>query len=251
MYPSRITHVLGLLGLSFLLLVAVFLVYYGLLENNIEHAGAFEAFLVVSIPFSMVHAYAWWHNRKCDFDHLTASRAYWPLLALLLVVLLLVEVAEVLRMNFNTLNPYARGSWSDLLPMVVMGPVFEEWIFRDIYLKGLLASGHYKKWVAVAFVSALFAIAHFDVTQGLAWNNMLHVLYTLLVGVGLSVLYMKFGSLVLNALFHMTLNGLGVTLSLWFSSCEPVSWSVAGGFVLFGLTIPVMYFVLKRLWFLS
>ena len=251
MYPRKIYHIFVLLGVSILLIEILMLIIGLCNEQEWFQSSVTATFFLIGLPIFVVHSLVWWRNRKYDFNHLTVSKANMPIILLLISILLLVEVLEVLCMGFSVQHPYLYGSWKEILSMVVLGPVFEEWIFRGIYLKGLLTSGQCRKWVAVAFVSILFGIIHFDLARGLTWNNVMQVLYASVIGVALSIVYMKFGCLILNILYHMLINGTGIALSLGLSSCEPLSWSVTIGFVLYVLTIPVLYFALRRLWFLS
>lgn len=251
MYPRKISHIFVLLGISVLLTEILMLIIGLCNKQELFQSSVIARFVLIGFPLVVVHLVVWWRNQKCDFDHVMVTNANKSIVISLIGTLLLIETSEVLRMGFSVQHPYLYGSWVNLISMVVLGPILEEWIFRGIYLKGLLVSSQHRNWVAVAFVSILFGVIHFDVLQGLSLNNVMHVVYAIVIGFALSVLYLKFGSLLINVLIHILINGLGVVLSVCCSSCESQSWNLVVGYGLFILMIPFLYVSLKRLWYLS
>jgi len=81
----------------------------------------------------------------------------------------------------------------------IIAPILEEILFRGIILKGFLKN--YTVWKAIIFSSLIFAVAHFNIRQGIV---------TFFMGVFLGWLYYKTKSLILPIYAHIINNSLAV-----------------------------------------
>ena len=86
-----------------------------------------------------------------------------------------------------------------LISVGIIAPILEEILFRGIILKGFLKN--YTVWKAITFSSLIFAIAHFNLRQGIV---------TFLMGFFLGWLYFKTKSLILPIFAHIINNSLAV-----------------------------------------
>ncbi len=91
------------------------------------------------------------------------------------------------------------------LLLVVTAGVFEETLYRGYALERL-ASLFNNKWLAAAVTVALFTLAHISAV-GLA-----HLLPVFIISVLITLLYLWRRDLVLNAVAHATIDGIGLLL---------------------------------------
>ena len=80
----------------------------------------------------------------------------------------------------------------NLVSLIVFAPVFEELLFRGILLRRF--SAKYGTWKAILFSSALFGIVHPD------------TLGAILFGIGMCILYLRYGSFLLIVATHCLWN---------------------------------------------
>lgn len=92
--------------------------------------------------------------------------------------------------------------WSVILVAVIIGPIFEELIFRKIFVDTI---GKYNIGLAVFISGASFALFHGNLTQ---------VIYTFAVGLILAWVYAKTKKMIYPILLHMFINFFGSVPSL-------------------------------------
>ena len=91
----------------------------------------------------------------------------------------------------------------------VVGPIFEEIIFRKLLIKKLLPYGDL---VAIIFPSLLFALFH---------ENLYQLFYAFLIGASLSYVYIKSGKIIYTMILHIFINlFFGVIPSMVLSSFD-------------------------------
>ncbi len=98
----------------------------------------------------------------------------------------LVEAFEFLMQS-----PLAAGFY-----VLILAPVFEEFLFRGVLMRGILFKG-VSPLYAVAVSSALFALVHLNMLQGI---------HAFLLGCLLGGIYLKTGSFTIVVLGHMVSN---------------------------------------------
>lgn len=122
------------------------------------------------------------------------------------------------------------GSSPIILQIVAVGivaPVAEEFLMRGVVLNRLL--GYVRVLPALLIQAALFGILHMNLLQGL---------YAGVLGLLLGYVYIKYGSLLMTIVFHITLNTLSVLL--------PESF--AAGVNPFLIIAPAVLFTAGTLW---
>ena len=92
--------------------------------------------------------------------------------------------------------------WIVILVVVIIGPIFEELIFRKIFIDTL---GKYSIGLAVFMSAASFALFHGNLTQ---------VIYTFGAGLILAWVYAKTKKMIYPILLHMFINFVGTVPSL-------------------------------------
>ena len=149
-------------------------------------------------------------------------------------------------------NSYYPFQWEEQSPIlllfqIVLGPIAEEFVFRGIFLKGLLSNSKYPKWLSIVGVSLLFAILHYDI---LSPAPVLEKFFTfanaLLLSLFMSWLFYRTGNLGNVILIHICANAGSVLLQYLFSECHvlmqeyAITLRVAG----YGSVIAAVLFVL-------
>ena len=89
----------------------------------------------------------------------------------------------------------------------IVAPVAEEFLMRGVVLNRLL--GYVRVLPALLIQAALFGILHMNLLQGL---------YAGVLGLLLGYVYIKYGSLLMTIVFHITLNTLSVLLPESFAA---------------------------------
>ena len=93
--------------------------------------------------------------------------------------------------EFLMQSPLAAGFY-----VLILAPVFEEFLFRGVLLRGILFKG-FSPAYAVIFSAALFALVHLNMLQGI---------HAFLLGVLLGGIYLKTGNFTIVVLGHMVSN---------------------------------------------
>lgn len=93
--------------------------------------------------------------------------------------------------EFLMQSPLAAGFY-----VLILAPVFEEFLFRGVLLRGILFKG-FSPAYAVVISSALFALVHLNILQGV---------HAFLLGALLGGIYLKTGNFTIVVLGHMVSN---------------------------------------------
>ncbi|MBR6001700.1 MAG: CPBP family intramembrane metalloprotease [Bacteroidales bacterium] len=92
--------------------------------------------------------------------------------------------------------------WISAVSVVIMAPLFEEWMFRGMILRGLLRKMH-PVW-AIVISAFLFSLIHLNPWQGIP---------AFILGCVFGYVYWKTGNLWLTILMHATNNAIAVVVS--------------------------------------
>lgn len=101
--------------------------------------------------------------------------------------------------NFITPIKHSNLNLLLILETGILGPIFEEIIYRDIIYNTLL-----KFKYPVILTSLLFALSH---------NNLIQIIYTFILGIILNLIYEKESNLKYNISFHIGFNTLSILLT--------------------------------------
>jgi len=213
-----------------LLLLANFLLQYvihiaiydlqGLLELTKYQQNALAMLLANGILLATVTHY---QNRTYS-DLIHPSQSSWFATVVLLAPAVLMLVPGLLLLNqgvFELLmkiwaiskweeeffEMFKDGEFTAILYTSVLAPVFEEIVFRGVFLRSFLA--RYPRWPAIAFSALLFGFAHLNIYQfSLAFP----------MGLLLGWLFERSHSLIPCITLHVAFNTAAVALNLSFSN---------------------------------
>lgn len=136
-------------------------------------------------------------------------------------VLFTYITGESLLVNSYYPFRWTEQSWILLLFSVIIGPVAEEFVFRGIFLKGLLSNPKYPKWLSIMEVSILFAIIHYNLApQATTLFNVFAVGNAFVLSLFISWLYYKTDNLGNVILVHIGANACALFFQYVFSEIQ-------------------------------
>lgn len=107
-----------------------------------------------------------------------------------------VEIPDMLQQ----LSLAMSHSFWGLLALTIVGPITEEFLFREAIIGEMLRRGA-TPWGAILISSIAFGIMHLNLAQGI---------YALPLGIIFGIIYYKTGSIVLTSLLHILNNSIVV-----------------------------------------
>ncbi len=201
LFPNTILQAIGLLIAGLILATPVIFLtrnQYTGFSDDIKNTLLYFVFSLIVLGL----AYFINRKRKIELTYDFKVSFLFPIPLLIVCVFLFqigvsVPVNRIFSINYasasvvkNPLNQMVL-----LLGSLILGPVFEEIIYRGIILNGLLTSKSPK--LAIVISSAIFAVSHGKPVQ---------ILFALILGLFLSWIYYKTKSLGLTILLHFTAN---------------------------------------------
>ncbi len=200
-----------------------------------------------AIGSAIVILLAHWKNRslkeQIKYDFRMASPSFLILLLIVPIIFHLTLFPVFRGLIIDEYTPYSMTSLDYIIGFVILAPVFEEIIFRNIVLRGLLTrySGH----KSIAISSVLFALVHIDIAN-IYWGK---IITALLLGLFLGWLFYKTGRIGLCILLHSSSNLMVIasfSLKNYFHTIIPndfFSISIYSLMMLFA-TISIVYLLL-------
>ena len=89
-----------------------------------------------------------------------------------------------------------------ILYMVILGPVFEELIFRYVALRK--AKEQYSEKKAIIIISLVFALMH---------SGIINIIYAFLIGIILSIIYAKYKNILYPIVIHISANLMSIFIT--------------------------------------
>jgi membrane protease YdiL (CAAX protease family) len=168
--------------------------------------------------------------------HPRQSPLLWLLLApFALSIIVLAELHSTWIPMPETMKSLAESIKNNPLPnflmIVVIAPVFEEWLYRGIILKGLLT--HYSPLKAIMWSAVIFGIVHLNLWQGIS-----AFCGTIAVG----WIYWQTRSL-WHCIFIHAVNNIFSFLGALFNSGEAITFAdFAGGYYIYPVALFICVF---------
>lgn len=157
---------------------------------------------IITAIVGVIRIGGWEVFTKQKFPGLTTT-----LLSILLVLVFGFAIETIMNNLFPSMaDQYVqmvellKSNWFMWIPAVVLAPIFEEILFRGVFMNGFLH--HYSPWKAIAISAAFFGAVHGIPAQAIP---------AFFIGLGLGFIYWKTKSLWLVILIHAINNGLAMT----------------------------------------
>ncbi|WP_407375794.1 CPBP family intramembrane glutamic endopeptidase [Methanobrevibacter sp.] len=119
--------------------------------------------------------------------------------------------------------------WLNVVLISIIGPIFEEFIFRKILIDRTIKYGAY---VSIITSAIIFGFFH---------GNLNQLFYAFLMGGFFAYVYIKTGNIIYTMLLHITANLMGSVVSLFLAQSalalasggtNPVDWAIVGIYVI-------------------
>lgn len=155
-----------------------------------------------------------------SWDKEQASRAWLPLVAALAGIFAITVLEEQLQLEDNLEEQFASMMHSTIgiLSISLVGPIVEEFCFREALMGGMLRKGM-KPWMAIGLSAAIFGLVH---------ANPVQIFGAALIGIILGIIYYKSGNIILTSILHIFNNSLATFLAVTFGMDATLS-DVMGG----------------------
>ena len=232
------------LGASIIYMVGLFMataatgVQLGL-EDIVEQMSGFIAeqtpmVLLISIAFTLPIYYLFYRRRRQELMTFVSVRRISPI-SVPVLVLLGVSASFVLDMILSILSQFeyfnqvfdtydqvsevifGGGFLLTLISVGIVGPVFEEILFRGLIFGELRKITKVK---AALFIQAvLFGLYHMNIVQGI---------YATLLGLLIGFVYYRSNSIIAPVIIHVTINSLSVIINEFVGTEQLEQW----GFVI-------------------
>lgn len=139
----------------------------------------------------------------------------YPLLAILLLELIYKAILYFIGAgDMGAEHPKSYTALM-LLSITLAGPIVEEFIFRGVFLRGLLT--RYTPKTAIVATSLLFSLVHCNLAPEASMaSNVTAVIYAFLMSIIFSYSYHKTPTLLICALLHIVANTTSLAASAWF-----------------------------------
>ena len=193
--------------------IIIFLVYSLVIMASLEFKFSMQIELMV-IPLAMIvipGLFRWSINKVyktpfvLDFKMPTKQTIKFTLITAFFVVLLYIFLRKVSEIEFFQYP----NTWYFFLSMAILAPLAEEFLFRGIFLKGLLQS--YKIFWAILFSSIFFALLHYDIAKTID-QNIPSIGLAFFMGIILGVMYVKTKNLWSSLFLHLSINVVGIII---------------------------------------
>ena len=144
-----------------------------------------------------------------------AKAIIYPLLAILLLELIYKTILYFIGAGDMGAEPPKSYTALMLLSITLAGPIVEEFIFRGVFLRGLLT--RYTPKTAIVATSLLFSLVHCNLAPEASMaSNVTAVIYAFLMSIIFSYSYHKTPTLLICTLLHIVANTTSLAASAWF-----------------------------------
>ena len=178
-------------------------------------------------------------RQSFDFGMVAWKHVWVALLGAILYLAVCDAIVQALDIPDNNAELFMSmsGSVCGMVTIAVIGPVFEELIFREAIIKSMLSSGASRR-SAIIFSSLCFGLAH---------GNPAQVCFAFFVGLLFACIYIKTGNIILSSIAHILNNTACVIL---MRLCGGYDYEMA---TLYCIILVVVlsypsYFLLHKFW---
>jgi membrane protease YdiL (CAAX protease family) len=236
-FPSSIAQTIMVILISIILaspLVGVSEYYFTNMNEDIKNTFLFIALCIIFIATVLITNKK--RKVKSSYNFKTIRPSLIPLIILIVVIFkagIDIPLTRTLAAHFNTKTNFTNplNNYIILFGSIILAPLFEEFIFRGIILKGFLNTYNAKK--AVILSTVIFAVVHVSPTK---------IFGALLLGLFLGWIYYETNSLGSCILIHFSANFTNAITSymiyrIGYSSINAVDYSLYGSITFYIIAI--------------
>ena len=188
--------------------------------------------LLLAVAITVPTYYLFYRERKQELLTFVSVRSIRPLSIpilvlfgcslsyMLAIILTLLSQFDIFSKVFNNYEQVSEmifgGSFVlSLLSVGIIGPVFEEVLFRGLVFGELRKITKVK--VALVLQALLFGIYHLNVVQGI---------YAFVLGLIIGFVYYRSSSIIAPIIIHVSINSLSVIIDEFFSAGQMENWGL-------------------------
>ena len=149
-----------------------------------------------------------------------------------------LDMANEYKQLFNKLLSSPVG----IVAICLLGPVSEEMVFRGGVMKPLLQR-KVRPWTAILASAALFAVVH---------GNLVQMIFALMMGVVMGVIYYRTQSLILTSVAHIANNSVSALILLKYPELDNWNPEQMLGPIMFYILVAVivvaLYVLIRHFW---
>ena len=204
-----------------------------LLEALTSHLAAQTPWiLLIAIAISLPTYYLFYRERRQELLTFVSVRGIGPLSIPVLIVfsisvsfildlvLMLLSQLDIFSQVFNSYEQvsgfiFGGGFFLTLLSVGIIGPVFEEILFRGLIFGELRKITKVK--AALIIQALLFGIYHMNIIQGV---------YAVLLGLLIGFVYYRSNSIIAPIIMHVTINSLSVIVNEFVAAEQIEKWAL-------------------------
>ena len=197
-FPNRVWQFLLVVLLAMVASAPLFIMLGGVAttsQTHISYAVICAAFLLI------VGAINW--KRKVDIFGYYTRRLDSLWLAILIVVLIQLCITIPFSVVLDVHNAKDDNLWITAIGAILLAPIFEESIFRGVFLRGLLT--RYPETVSIVITAIVFALIHVRLPQ---------MVPGLMLGLLFGVVFARTHSLIYTMLLHSVANAIIIVSGL-------------------------------------
>ena len=188
--------------------------------------------LLLAVAITVPTYYLFYRERRQELFTFVSVRSIRPLsvpvlvlfgcslsymLAIILTLLSQIDIFSKVFNNYEQMSEMIFGGSFvlTLLSVGIIGPIFEEILFRGLVFGELRKITKVK--VALVLQALLFGIYHLNVVQGV---------YAFILGLIIGFVYYRSNSIIAPIIIHVSINSLSVIIDEFFSAGQMESWGL-------------------------
>lgn len=165
--------------------------------------------MIACVLFGIIWLISLFKKRPLPIIRVSVSRN-----SLLLIFFAALTVIGV-RFGFWAFAPHESGASQSsvyILSAILIGPIVEEFIFRGVFLNGLLK--RYSAWFSIISISLFFGLLHFDYSMVQLQQDIsiqvVNFIQGFILGIILGFVFWKTGSITPSILLHFLANLISI-----------------------------------------
>lgn len=180
--------------------ISISILIYILLNKDINNINSIYKYAVVGITITIIpisiYLFKKYHRTESNLE----LKKIFPMISLGLSISLFYNMLTInLQQEKNIIN---LNIFILILYTVILGPIYEEILFRYISLNK--AKEKYSKKNAIIIITIIFALSH---------TNIINIIYAFLLGLVLSYIYIKYNNILYPIVIHISANLMSIFIS--------------------------------------
>lgn len=180
--------------------ISISILIYILLNKDINNINSIYKYAVVGITITIIPISIYLFKKYRRTESNLELKKIFPMISLGLSISLFYNMLTInLQQEKTIIN---LNIFILILYTVILGPIYEEILFRYISLNK--AKEKYSKKNAIIIITIIFALSH---------TNIINIIYAFLLGLILSYIYIKYNNILYPIIIHISANLMSIFIS--------------------------------------